>query len=281
MPVSNTERRYQLRRPLVSSELMDPPSSVLPASRAAQDWDREQLQHCRGGGQEKDDRMKFEEASRLHGLNYAKLQTTVEDAPDAPTSPAGEGSPDDGTLHQGEHGRIISPSDISSVETEIISPEIVQRYHRQVELFQSLERSCTAAAQTYWHSQCDSSFFQPLVLRRPRLRRNQRESEPYPTGRIRSLPQHSLASCLSDIARNVWERAEGPAEELEAVYRMGNIYSWGERVIRAARGELGIAPEEEIFKVVIAALDLTSWMLCEEAKAEIVRILARGEWALA
>ena len=48
----------------------------------------------------------------------------------------------------------------------------------------------------------------------------------------------------------------------------------------AARGEMEIASEEEIFTIVIAALDLTSWMLCEEAKAEILRIIAEGKWAL-
>ncbi|MCJ1380983.1 hypothetical protein MMC17_004092 [Xylographa soralifera] len=253
-----------------------------PKSRSPQDWDREQLEHRQKESQEKDGRTNLGEASQQHEHKYPDLQATVEDGSDAPMSfTGGGGTLDEGNLHQREYVSLLSPMSMSSVETEIISPEIVQRYHCQIELFQSLERSCTAAARTYWRSQCDSSFFKPLVLRRPRLRRNQRESLPYPTGRIRSLPQHPLASCLSDIARNLWERAEGPAQELEAVYRMGNIYSWGEKVTRAARGELGIAPEEEIFRVVIAALDLTSWMLCEEAKAEILRVLARGEWTLA
>ena len=71
----------------------------------------------------------------------------------------------------------------------------------------------------------------------------------------------------------------GPAEESEAVHRMSNIYSWGETITRAARGELGLASEEEMFKVVIDALEMTSWMLCEDAKAEIVGALAQRDWA--
>ncbi|MCJ1282063.1 hypothetical protein MMC26_001386 [Xylographa opegraphella] len=278
-PVSNREQRYHLRRPL-STDLMVPPIPMSPVSHSAQDWDREQLEHSQKESHG-DDRTNLEEISQQNGQKYPDIQATVEDDPDTPISFTGEGSPNQDNLHQHEYTEMMSPSSISSVETEIISPEIVHRYHRQIELFQSIERICSAAVQTYWRSQCDSSFFKPLVLRSPRLRRNQRESLPYPTGRILSLPQHSLASYLSDIARNVWERAEGPAQELEAVYRMGNIYSWGEKVTRAARGELGIASKEDIFKVLIAALDLTSWMLCEEAKVEIVRILAHSEWALA
>ncbi|MCJ1431676.1 hypothetical protein MMC27_001031 [Xylographa pallens] len=134
-PASDRERRYQLRRSQA------PTDALSPGNRSAQDWDRVQFEHHPKESQERHDGIKSEEASQRHGQKYDDLQATVENAPDAPTSLTGEGN-----LHQREYASIISPSSISFVETEIISPEIVQRYHCQVELFQTLERSCTAAA---------------------------------------------------------------------------------------------------------------------------------------
>ena len=58
------------------------------------------------------------------------------------------------------------------------------------------------------------------------------------------------------------------------MHRMGNLYAWGERVVRAAReagaGESGVEEGvEEVWEVVMAARDLVAWLLCEEAKEEV------------
>ncbi|MCJ1318097.1 hypothetical protein MMC15_003424 [Xylographa vitiligo] len=280
---SERERRYLIRRPLISAGPTTPPNSKPLESRSVFE---QRLRRHPKEGQEEDDRMKFEEAPQRHGRRYPGLRASVEGAPATPISLTSEGPPDQGYLHQREHVAWRSPSNVDAVETKIvsperISPEMVQRYDRQLELFRKLERLCTAAAQHYWRSQCHSSFSKPAVHRRPRLRRAQRESGPYPTGRIPSPPQHSFDSCLSEIARTLYERAEGPAQEVEAVHRMGNLYGWSELILDASRGgDLEIATEEVIFGVVIAAFEMTSWMLHQKSKEEIVRILANREWAL-
>ena len=134
---------------------------------------------------------------------------------------------------------------------------------------------------------------------RPSLSREQQQQEPSLADYLPRIAQKVWERALD--SRN-------HAAELEAVHRMGNLYGWGEIIVGAARagdhvysgeqsgcgegseegevrdgegggdGELGESGaweekrgyyQEEVFKVVMAARDLASWLLSEEAKKEI------------
>ncbi len=84
------------------------------------------------------------------------------------------------------------------------------------------------------------------------------------------------------LAYSMWQLAKnvGPdAERLELVRRMGNSFSWGEKVMAAAERpivELDMSPGS-VWDVVMAARDLTGWFVCEDGKREIDR-LCRDIW---
>ena len=86
------------------------------------------------------------------------------------------------------------------------------------------------------------------------------------------------------IADGMWQRAKnvGPeAERLELVRRMGNLFSWGGKVMAAAERpivELDVR-SGGVWDVVMAARDLTGWFLCEDGKGEIDR-LCRDIWGV-
>ena len=56
---------------------------------------------------------------------------------------------------------------------------------------------------------------------------------------------------------------------------MGNLYEWTERLVRAARAE-EVLSGEEVEECVLAARDLTCWLLNERGKREIEKL--RREW---
>ena len=126
-----------------------------------------------------------------------------------------------------------------------------------------------------------------------------------------------LPDYLALIAERVWSRARGGGEHsacLDAVHRMGNLYSWGETVVAAANGDESGGDsfaarinshggfrdtdatvedgkvvqegedtdyeqrfEDSVFRVVMAARDLAGFLLCEEGKVEIEDLWTR-EW---
>ncbi|MCJ1366972.1 hypothetical protein MMC16_006103 [Acarospora aff. strigata] len=163
---------------------------------------------------------------------------------------------------------------------------------QQRDLFEALVRVCTNAARTYWRSQCRS--YSTAVVYRPRAEHGRYRTAPY--GRPASRSYHvmmgaqrrrtlvaeaprGLMDHLVCIADGLWERAIASgshAEELQAVHRMGNLYSWGDRVVNAAR-EMELLSDEAVYAVVMAARDLVSWLLCEEGKREIDG-LWEGRW---
>lgn len=163
---------------------------------------------------------------------------------------------------------------------------------QQRDLFEALIRICTTAARTYWGSQFHSRL--TAVVYRPRTERGRYRVAPY--DRCASRPYHVLLGAhrrrahaaeaprrlmdfLVRIADGLWERAIASgshAEELQAVHRMGNLYSWGDRVLGAVQGT-DVLSDEAVYTVVMAARDLVSWLLCEEGKREI-DALWEGRW---
>lgn len=53
------------------------------------------------------------------------------------------------------------------------------------------------------------------------------------------------------------------------MHRMGNLDAWGKRIAMAARGEMTFGTQDGVFRIVMVARDLASWLLSEEAKREI------------
>ena len=165
---------------------------------------------------------------------------------------------------------------------------------QQRDLFEALLRICTNAAGTYWRSQCRSHS--AVVVYRPRAEHGRYHVVPY--GCPFTRPNHVLLGAqrrraraaeaprglmdfLVRIADGLWERAMASgshAEELQAVHRMGNLYSWGERVLGAACGT-EVSSDEAVYAVVMAARDLASWLLCEEGKRAIDG-LWEGRWGV-
>jgi len=164
---------------------------------------------------------------------------------------------------------------------------------QQRDLFEALIRICTTAARTYWRSQFRSRS--TAVVYRPRTEHGRYRVAPY--DRPASQPYHVLLGAhrrrahvaeaprglmdfLVRIADGLWERAIASgshAEELQAVHRMGNLYSWGDRVLSAVQGT-DVLSDEAVYTVVMAARDLVSWLLCEEGKREI-DALWEGRWS--
>lgn len=163
---------------------------------------------------------------------------------------------------------------------------------QQRDLFEALERICTNAARTYWRSQCRSNSI--IVVRRGPTERGRHRQGPYDRHagqayyamfgphRRRAQPAEALPGFMDFLVRiadGLWARAKASgshAEELQAVHRMGNLYSWGDRVVDAARGTDALS-KDGVYAVVMAARDLASWLLCEEGKREIDG-LWEGRW---
>lgn len=174
---------------------------------------------------------------------------------------------------------------------------------QQRELFRALERICTVAAATYWRSQRRAVIDERchvaraahhFVLTRGLMTPTNRRYHPYAHGAETGFRECSLG--LTDyvlrIAHLLWDRAtrlSEHSEELEAVHRMGNLYSWGRKVADAAAGnfEEGAAGhdpmwalrEEAVMEVMMAGRDLAAWLLNEHAKREIDELLER-RWIL-
>lgn len=172
---------------------------------------------------------------------------------------------------------------VPSVMSSVTSSGIADR---QRDLFERLVRICTTAARTYWRSQFRSHLTAAVVDRR-RTEHGRYRVTPYGR-RPASQPYHVLPSShrrrahaaeapralmdfLVRIADGLWERAIASgshAEELQAVHRMGNLYSWGDQVLGATR-VTDVLSDETVYAVFMAARDLVSWLLCEEGKREI------------
>ncbi len=180
---------------------------------------------------------------------------------------------------------------VPSVMSSVTSSGIADR---QRGLFERLVRICTTAARTYWRSQFRSHLTAAVVDRR-RTEHGRYRVTPY--SRPANRPYHvlqrahqrrahaaeeaprGLMDILVRIADGLWERAIASgshAEELQAVHRMGNLYSWGDRVLGATR-VTDFLSDENVYTVVMAARDLVSWLLCEEGKREIDE-LWEGRW---
>lgn len=151
----------------------------------------------------------------------------------------------------------------------------------QQQLFSTLLRICTNAARADWRSQCRSNS--TAIVYRRGLEQGIYRTGPYdqrPYHVTHGVPQrrnhaeespHGLMDFLVRIADGLWERSKvsgSHAEELQAVHRMGNLYSWGNRVLGAARGQ-EFWSDDAVYAVVMAARYLNSWLLCEEGKREI------------
>lgn len=183
---------------------------------------------------------------------------------------------------------------VVSVPSIISSPTSSGISDQQRDLFEAMIRICTDAARTYWRSQ-----FPPqstATVYPPRTQHGRYRVAPY--DRPANQPYHVLLGAhrrraqaaegprglmdfLVRIADGLWERAiasRSHAEELQAVHRMGNLYSWGDRVLGAAR-ETDVLSDEAVYAVVMAARDLVSWLLCEEGKREIDALWV-GRWGI-
>ena len=183
---------------------------------------------------------------------------------------------------------------VVSVPSMTSSPTASSIADQQRDLFEALIGICTTAARTYWRSQFRSHS--TAVVYRRRTDHGRHRVAPY--DRPASQPCHVLLGAhrrrahtaeaprglmdfLVRIADGLWERAIASgshAEELQAVHRMGNLYSWGDRVLGAARGTDDLT-DEAFYVVVMAARDLVSWLLCEDGKREI-DALCEARWGL-
>ena len=174
---------------------------------------------------------------------------------------------------------------------------------QQLDLFTSLETACTNAARSYWRSQCESAFDLPQgsrvrYRRHPPVRiapyalsersrtahiySNVHPSAAHPTQQ--QLPaQPTLRDYIHAISDGLWRRAScrdtSPSAQLEAVHRIGNLYTWTEHVVSSARGEFGLASRGTVFNVVMAARDMCTWMLDEAGKKRI-EALWETAWAV-
>ncbi|MCJ1306490.1 hypothetical protein MMC25_000133 [Agyrium rufum] len=194
-----------------------------------------------------------------------------------------------GPYHQYPPRHLSSPQTIYVDQARRLTPEsyayqhqhaVLETLQRHTRLFEGLELICRNAAAAYWHSQSENTLNPRLPLRPARGRYRPQQEYPYSVPHFVADQHLGLADFVACIAQLIWDRAmitEDHAGELEAVHRMGNLYAWGERVTSAARGEMGVASAEETYRVVMAARDLVSWLLNEDAKREI-EVLWR-EWA--
>ncbi|KAI9880411.1 MAG: hypothetical protein M1830_003451 [Pleopsidium flavum] len=210
----------------------------------------------------------------------------------------------EGTIKPSRPSRISLADAVSRAFNQVPSPMILPSpsllsshtptdlRDQQHDLFEALARICTNAARTYWRSQCRSNSI--ILMRRGCIERGRYRQEPYDRHggqayyamfgphRRRAHPAETLPGLLDFLVRiadGLWDRAKASAshaEELQAVHRMGNLYSWGDRVVNAARGTEALS-EEGVHTVVMAARDLASWLLCEEGKREIDG-LWEGRW---
>ena len=235
-------------------------------------------------------RPSVEDADEEASLETMSISTETEEGPSLPTP------------HQTfPHTHPATYSSIQPTPQTITSPTSNAQYHpnmletlnRQRELFEGLERTCTAAACRYYHEQYDSALDRPLVIRTSRaqrLRCNNLPFRPHPyhistttTNRFlpsRPPPHHppfhihsyhqllTLPDYLVRIAQHLCDRAIASgnhAEDREAVHRMWNLYAWGAKVVKAARGgdDAGRAyvDQQGVLEVVVAARDLAAWLL--------------------
>lgn len=206
---------------------------------------------------------------QIHDSRY--LQPTIEDPTPTSASWTSQDTPRPTASQQNNQANMSGQfAPFGPSLSRQYTPNARDIFNRQQELFEGLEQACTIAARAYWRSQYDSAL-DKSVIRSPRHRRRN-HFQPYPTDRFRPEQTLSLADYLVRIAQKLWERALATgdhAAELEAVHRMGNLYAWGERIAMAARGEMACGTQDSVFRIVMAARDLASWLLNEEAKREI------------
>lgn len=102
-----------------------------------------------------------------------------------------------------------------------------------------------------------------------------------------------LMDYMQRISQMLWDRAirsGDHAEILEAVHRMSNLYSWGNRVRAAAEWRIGegvgleieagtsmavMVDREAVLDVTRASRDLVSWLLSKDGKRKIDQL---EEW---
>lgn len=89
---------------------------------------------------------------------------------------------------------------------------------------------------------------------------------------------------LLRITDKMWKQTKQAlhnSDKFELIHRIGNMFSWSEKVMAAAGREVTELnmSQEAVLDVVMAARDLTSWFLCEDGKREIDR-MCKDIWGI-
>ena len=155
-------------------------------------------------------------------------------------------------------------------------------FNNQQVLFRSLEALCTTAARTFWLSQSNCALDRPFNSFENRHGLHRYRYHPYSASR-RCPQAHQeatgLAAYLVRVSNMIWERAlraGDHAQELDAVYRMGNLYHWGNRVAMAARGDLGLMDKDTVFSIMLEAMQMATYLLHDGMRSQIMELWT--EW---
>ncbi|KAI9724331.1 MAG: hypothetical protein M1812_000399 [Candelaria pacifica] len=185
------------------------------------------------------------------------------------------------TFDQDDNQCPLSPL-YSDTTSEGVSADPNGMWERQHALFENLERLCTNAAKYYSHNERHQRWSTSRRTSSPTSHRH----HPYARSTTHSYRPHiphsyqthtsTLLEYISRISTTLWTTAltcPTPSHfaELQAVHRMGNLYSWAETVILAVSNR-GILSDEEVFRVVVSARDLVVWCLHEVGKTQIERL---------
>ncbi|KAI9797018.1 MAG: hypothetical protein M1833_005851 [Piccolia ochrophora] len=163
---------------------------------------------------------------------------------------------------------------------------------RQQDLFSLLAAICTSAAGTYWASvKCSTTpSGAPPVDDSTTSTLESSVRKRYYQYRLRTsiVASHAtLFDHLHALSSQMWaarprppspQSAAATAAQTRAVHRMGNLYSWGGKVIQAVEMvESGVSIVEDgvVWGVVMAARDLCAWCLSEEGKKAVEDAWAR------
>ena len=156
-------------------------------------------------------------------------------------------------------------------------------FNNQQVLFRSVEALCTTAARNFWLSQSNCALDRPFSAFENRQCLHRYRYHPYSASR-RCPQAHQqatgLAAYLIRIANMIWERAlraGDHAQELDAVYRMGNLYHWGNRVAMATRGDLGLMNKDSVFSIMLEATQMATYLLHDGMRSQIMELWTEWE----
>ncbi|MCJ1358506.1 MAG: hypothetical protein MMC33_008506 [Icmadophila ericetorum] len=270
---------------------MSPPSSPksLPAGRTERC--AEIYQSPADIQQRSASQIRTERLRRLHRLCNLreKIQPTVEDYRSSSSeSVEGEMSTDTFELKETEQDRVPDPQmprrNLPASHYGQTWNDIAV-FNDQQALFQSLETLCTTAARTFWLSQSNCALDRSIHQYANQQAHHRYRYHPYPvTGNFQQPHQEAmgLAAYLVRISNVLWERApraEDHAQDLGAVYRMGNLYHWGNRIAMAAAADLGLMDGDTVSSIVLEAIEMAAYFLHDAVRRQILELwIERRTW---